>query len=388
MLNSPFDALSGMPGPFARRRRPQPFDPASLFASGEQGAWYDPSDLRTLFQDDAGTTPVTEPGQTVGLMLDKRLGLVRGDEILDAEGVGARADWDGTSVGGTIDISGDELVVSNPSSSQWTALIGFGTLKANKSYEIIVTLSFVESGSFNVQTVNEAQDAVTSLGVNNVQAEVGAFRFIAPNLSDDGYFRIRHNASSTYTISNVSIRELPGNHATQPTAESRPVYQAGGGLHWLEFDGVDDFLETADFGIHAEPTTYVAATKITDEGSNAYVVDRAIGEDRQFIRWRDTGGTSPGYQLRGFNFRESEQNPAILSLICDGGNSIFSANSIEKDFSNATSVFSKFYIGARFSQQEYLSGNVYTLTAINRRLSSDELQKLRNLAALRSGVTL
>ena len=48
-----------------------PFNPVILFANGEQGAWYDPSDLSTLFQDDAGTTPVTEPGQTVGLMLDK-----------------------------------------------------------------------------------------------------------------------------------------------------------------------------------------------------------------------------------------------------------------------------------------------------------------------------
>ena len=34
-------------------------------------AWYDPSDLTTLFQDSAGTTPVTAAGQPVGLILDK-----------------------------------------------------------------------------------------------------------------------------------------------------------------------------------------------------------------------------------------------------------------------------------------------------------------------------
>jgi hypothetical protein len=33
--------------------------------------WYDPSDLTTLFQDSAGTVPVTTAGQTVGKMLDK-----------------------------------------------------------------------------------------------------------------------------------------------------------------------------------------------------------------------------------------------------------------------------------------------------------------------------
>lgn len=42
-----------------------------LFANGEQGAWYDPSDFSTLFQDAAGTIPVTAPGQPVGRMLDK-----------------------------------------------------------------------------------------------------------------------------------------------------------------------------------------------------------------------------------------------------------------------------------------------------------------------------
>src|SRR5690554_4253942 len=47
------------------------FTPLSLFSNGEQGAWYDPSDLTTLLQDAAGTTPVTASGDPVGLMLDK-----------------------------------------------------------------------------------------------------------------------------------------------------------------------------------------------------------------------------------------------------------------------------------------------------------------------------
>lgn len=44
---------------------------AFLFASQEPGVWLDPSDLTTLFQDSAGTTPVTAAGQSVGLVLDK-----------------------------------------------------------------------------------------------------------------------------------------------------------------------------------------------------------------------------------------------------------------------------------------------------------------------------
>lgn len=47
------------------------FNPRTLFAASEPGAWYDPSDMSTLFQDSAGTTPVTAVGQPVGLILDK-----------------------------------------------------------------------------------------------------------------------------------------------------------------------------------------------------------------------------------------------------------------------------------------------------------------------------
>lgn len=45
--------------------------PELLFQDAEQGAWYDPSDLSTLFQDAGGTAPVTADGDPVGMMLDK-----------------------------------------------------------------------------------------------------------------------------------------------------------------------------------------------------------------------------------------------------------------------------------------------------------------------------
>lgn len=45
--------------------------PLDLFASGEEGVWYDPSDLSTLYQDEAGTIAVTQDGDPVGLMMDK-----------------------------------------------------------------------------------------------------------------------------------------------------------------------------------------------------------------------------------------------------------------------------------------------------------------------------
>jgi hypothetical protein len=48
-----------------------PFSVERIFSNGEPGVWYDVSDLSTLFQDRAGTIPVTAIGQTVGRILDK-----------------------------------------------------------------------------------------------------------------------------------------------------------------------------------------------------------------------------------------------------------------------------------------------------------------------------
>ena len=42
-----------------------------LFANGEQGFWYDPNDMGAMYQDAAGTVPVTAVGQPVGLIRDK-----------------------------------------------------------------------------------------------------------------------------------------------------------------------------------------------------------------------------------------------------------------------------------------------------------------------------
>jgi hypothetical protein len=55
----------------ASRLRGISFNPSNLFTNGQRGAFYDPSDLSTLFQDSSGNTPVTSDGDPVGLMLDK-----------------------------------------------------------------------------------------------------------------------------------------------------------------------------------------------------------------------------------------------------------------------------------------------------------------------------
>ena len=55
---------------------PTAFDPASAFAGGAQGWLYDDTNQSTLFQDAAGTTPVTALEQPVGLVLGTSVQLI------------------------------------------------------------------------------------------------------------------------------------------------------------------------------------------------------------------------------------------------------------------------------------------------------------------------
>lgn len=61
----------GLSIPELAMRGGRAFSPLSLFAASEQGVWYDPYDFSSMFQDAAGTIPVTAVGDPVGKILDK-----------------------------------------------------------------------------------------------------------------------------------------------------------------------------------------------------------------------------------------------------------------------------------------------------------------------------
>ena len=183
------------------------FSPLSLFGPGIQGTWYDPSDygstgtggVGTLFQDSAGTTPVTGVEQVVGLMLDKSQGLVLGPEL-----------FTGFTSTGTWTVSGTTYSISSAASQQDLRVDFVGTV--GKRYVISFTASGV-SGTVVTYPLN-----TNPPGIANGQ---NTFR----QVSDAGFFIIRAVAGASATITNISVRELPGNHATA-TGAARPTLRA------------------------------------------------------------------------------------------------------------------------------------------------------------------
>lgn len=201
-----------------------PFSPASLFSAGEQGAWYDPSDLTTLFTDSAGTTPVTAVEQFVGLMLDKSKGLVLGPELVSNPGPNFvnTTGWTG-QVNVTLSVDSGQLK-SVLSSTSNTATYASITTVAGTRYKV----TYVISGSTGTVVIQVYNGAFVTLIEQASTTGDGTFKtvtltFVALSTNT----RILHGAgvASTILVSSVTVRELPGNHATS-TGTKRPKLAA------------------------------------------------------------------------------------------------------------------------------------------------------------------
>jgi len=209
------------------------FNPASLFGNG---VWLDRSDIFTLFQDAAGSTPVTAATQLDALKLDKSQGLVVGPQLV------ANGDFANGATGWSVSaqssiVGGVARIVSTDGSFQQVAqskTFGIGTYELK--FDVTARTSGAVSFSFSGAGVN----------IGSVASAVGSYKlvfFVAAEVSSTlAFFRA---GVTDISIDNVSVRLLPGNHATQATAAKRPTYQTSAGLHWLAFDGVDDAMATA-----------------------------------------------------------------------------------------------------------------------------------------------
>ena len=251
----------------ARSAAPAAFTPASLFAAGEQGVWYDPSDLTTLYQDAAGTTPVTGLEQPVGLMLDKSKGLVLGSELVPGTYSGTvTSTW---AIGST-------SVTRNGASSGVAILPISGPLDLAKTYVVSFTVSNFSGDSlaFRLNNSGTARGPISANGTYTYRIPPGGtvadIRFIPWS-----------GAVGEATITNISVRELPGNHASQSTAASRPVLRA---TSRIDFDATDDRMTAAASGGGTTGFLFVAGISLDGVGATQTV-------------WSDTG-TNTGYRVR------------------------------------------------------------------------------------------
>ena len=243
------------------------FSPLSLFAAGEQGAWYDPSDFSTMFTDAAGTTPVTAVEQPVGLLLDKSKGLALGSETVINGDCSSSTGWISGGAGWTI--TGGQLVMTAAASSGIVyQQYSDGRLTAGKTYKVTFDIVSVSAGSARI----DLWGATTANGVYFSTNGTKTCYIVAPSAPVGMQFTV--SGPFTGTIDNISVRELPGNHASQSTAASRPVLSARVNLltYTEQFDNAAWVnYQTSDAGntTTAPDGTTTADTLTATAGTNA-----------------------------------------------------------------------------------------------------------------------
>ena len=179
-----------------------------IFANGEQGFAYDPNDLTTLFQDAAGTVPVTGAGQPVGLMLDKSKGLVLGGESV----INGSFDTDTAWVKNTgVTISSGIVNISTAATAY--AVSQATPVPANKIYKVTYTINSYSSGGLRC-TVGGAA-GVTRNSAGTFTEYVVSFGSAAIQLASAAGF--------VGSVDNFSVKEVLGNHAYQTVSASRPI---------------------------------------------------------------------------------------------------------------------------------------------------------------------
>ena len=312
------------------------FSPASLFRNSEQGVWYDPSDFSTLFQDSAGTTPVTAVEQPVGLMLDKSQGLVLGPELV------TNGDFSNGSTGWVLDpgwtVSGGVASVNTPGAPRY--LRQLGKLTVGKTYLVTYTTAVTSGGNFGAGFGWSPQIANTTSGTYTARLTAAT--------TDILFYA---NSDSIASIDNISIKELAGNHAFQATSASRPVLSARYNLltatetlstqsvttaattHTLRFTGAGSVTLTGTaIGVYTAGTYSVTTTA----GSLTLTVLGTVTQAD--LRAANNGITQPDYQR--VNSSTDYATAGFLPYLkFDGVDDSLSTNSISFTSTDKMSVF-------------------------------------------------
>lgn len=368
-------------------RTPTGFDPEELFANGEVGVYYDPSDLSTLFQDSAGTIPVTAAGQPVGLMLDKSQGLVLGPELVISPYTGtALGNW----VINTNSIERNGTTVESVSLNIWSA---------NSEY-VVVEFDLADySGDTFTISVGGASNAgnITTAGHKS---------FILPSGTVGKVLFIPWaGTAGQATITNVSVKLLAGNHASQPSATKRPILEESGGLYSLKFDGIDDFMSTAaiDFSGTDKVSAWAGVTKLSDStAGQLFGLGQAdVNQGSFYVKAPAAGNNAYQVGMRGAAYAEVSGGLSVAPvtdvitaiLECNVPRQQLSVNgvlSIQTSDDPVMATFGNYpvYIGEQGGGILFFSGNLYPLVIAGALYDASTVAKTNQYVAKKSGVTL
>jgi len=172
----------------------------------------------SLYVDSNGVAPAVYPGDQIGLVIDSSRG---GLENLGAELITVQANRDfssdtgyWTKQNGTITISGGVVNFSSTGDlvALYAATSNLGT-PSGKFYLVEFEIKSISAGGIRFGIGGEYTPSSTATGVKRFILRAGAF----------GFFGLYAVGTTTATVDNISVKEIPGIHPYQTTSGSRPA---------------------------------------------------------------------------------------------------------------------------------------------------------------------
>ena len=364
----------------------------SLFANNEQGFFYDPNDLSTMYQDAAGTVPVTAVGQPVGLVLDKSKGLVLGGNVFV------------NTVNGYFD-SGSTTELLTGTLEKTTAWM---SVNPDTFYKIETNGSSADRCRIQVKN---ASGVISYLTQYSFEGNATYPRYAKTN-SDSVLMRI-YFKSSAGNATGLIIRAITGNHAYQTVSASRPILQrnATTGAYYLAFDGADDFLQTSniDFTATDKVSLFAGVRKLSDYSTGKIVeLSNSVGNIGTFsLNAPDSNGASNfSFGTNGTALSDVKvsgfASPTSNVLTVFGNNAASTVqlkNRLRVDGVYPTATYGgsigagnygnyPIYIGRRGGTSIPFNGHLYSLIGIGRLTTDSETIALEKSIAKNTGVTL
>ena len=252
------------------------WSPSSLFANGEQGVWYDQSDFSTMFQDSAGTTPVTAVEQPVGKILDKS---GRGNHASQATSAARPV----LSARKNLLLQSEALGTSPWSGSNTTVTVGQA---ANASGQM--TLCKVEATTSAATILTQRVNGSGSVGGNT-------FRFLArkgSGATDCNAFGLYNNTTTTLlALFTVNYDTGVVSHAIGSGAT---MVALGGGLREVKLSQTTGIATGNDLTIYGG---FIGDAETA--GEFAYIGEYQLEANTAFTRYQRVN-TAADYDTAGF----------------------------------------------------------------------------------------
>lgn len=343
------------------------WSPAKLFTSGEQGVWYDPNDLSTLFQDSAGTTPVTAAGQPVGRMLDKS---GRGNHATQPTAA-SRPIFSRHPTTGLRNQLTHTQELDNPAAGFWTR-IGATVSVVGTAFKVVGNAAAVDSrisnafkvsgsGSAHVSSVYAKADGAGYMHLSRsgegvwFNLSTGAVHFARPGYTGfvsspdvDGYRR--YEVRFTETLGEASDRDVRiatsvsapinsdpnsvGNDGVKGILVKKPQHERGSAasnyqlvvsasdvteegqdsVWYLRTDGIDDWMQTNPINFTAtdKVTLFTGVRKLSD-AVTAIIAELSVSTASNAGAFYMAAPPSSGLQGFGFAAKGTSQATATTS---------------------------------------------------------------------------